>query len=394
MSYALHTQGRATGLGESPILGRISFEALADERARSETALVLAGEAMTVDTRGYAAVLAVSDLPRRVVLELAEGGQPVVFGLPSVQHLETGDVVALHANGYVRTLYKRSSRHNALFVTDRCNSWCLMCSQPPRRADERGRLEELLRLVELIDPTCAELGVTGGEPTLLKGDLVRLIAACRDRLPSTALHVLSNGRLFVYRQLVREIAAIGHPELVFGVPVYSALDWAHDHVVQSPGAFNQTMVGLHHLAAHRVGVEIRVVVHRLNAGQLGELAEFLYRNLPFAAHVAFMGLEQMGFAVANSAALWIDPWEYRAELERAVLFLADRGLCVSVYNHPLCLLPPSLWSFSRASISDWKNDYLELCGACTVKERCGGFFSSSLKRRLSPHLQPISHAAA
>jgi hypothetical protein len=102
-----------------------------------------------------------------------------------------------------------------------------------------------------------------------------------------------------------------------------------------------------------------------------------------------MGLEMMGFAVANRDELWVDPYDYRHQLRDAVLHLVARGMNVSIYNHQLCVVPRDLWPYCRQSISDWKNDYLPLCDRCTVRNRCGGFFTSCLKRRVSEHLAPI-----
>src|SRR5258708_39195605 len=121
-----------------------------------------------------------------------------------------------------------------------------------------------------------------------------------------------------------------------GVPIYSDVDTHHDHVVQAKGAFDQTLVGLHNLATASVAVEIRVVVHSLTADRLPQIADYVYRNLTFAAHVTFMGLELMGFAVPNLDLLWVDPWNYRESLTEATLFLAARGVPVSIYNHQLC----------------------------------------------------------
>jgi His-Xaa-Ser system radical SAM maturase HxsC len=150
------------------------------------------------------------------------------------------------------------------------------------------------------------------------------------------------------------------------------------------------MVGLQNLGRHDVPVEVRVVVHSQTYARLPRLAEFVYRNLTFASHVTFMGLELMGFAVANLEELWIDPHDYREELRDAVLHLAARGMNVSVYNHQLCVVPRDLWPFCRHSISDWKNDYLPICDGCAMRADCGGFFTSSLRRRVSAHLAPVS----
>jgi len=315
---------------------------------------------------------------------------PLVHSAARLDHLQDGDVVSLDATGYVRTLYRIASRHNAIFATDRCNSYCLMCSQPPRELDDRDRVAEHFRLIELMDPATAELGITGGEPTLLKDDFIELVRRCKERMPNTALHVLSNGRLFYYGRFARKLAEVNHPDLMIGIPLYSDIDAEHDYVVQCRGAFDDTVIGLQNLGRFGVPVEIRTVTHRLTAPRLSALSEFVYRNLPFASHVTFMGLEMMGFAIPNVSKLWIDPWDYREELERAVLHLSSRGMRVSVYNHQLCTLPVSLWPYSRASISDWKNEYLPRCGTCMVRDECGGFFLSSVERgRVSVHIEPF-----
>lgn len=334
---------------------------------------------------GYAAALITESLRPA---QLVGASIPIVDGI-ACAHLGDGDVVAVHASGYVRTLYRRNSPHNAIFATDRCNSYCVMCSQPPKDVDDTDRIAEHLRLVDLIDPSTSELGITGGEPTLLKDDLIQLLRHCKVRLPSTALHVLSNGRLFRYGSFARAVANVSHPDLTFGIPIYSDLDYLHDYVVQCKGAFDDTVVGLQNLGRYHVNVEIRVVVHRLTCERLPEIAAFIYRNLPFAVHVALMGLEPMGFAAANIRDLWIDPWAYRERLEAAVRFLDDRGMAVSIYNHQLCAVPSAVRGFCRRSISDWKNAYLPACAPCSARSECGGFFASSIQRRVLPTVRPF-----
>src|SRR5687767_8833570 len=67
---------------------------------------------------------------------------PVVHGL-SASHLQQGDVVSISPEGVVRTLFRRGSPHNTLFATERCNSFCVMCSQPPREVDDGWRVDEM-----------------------------------------------------------------------------------------------------------------------------------------------------------------------------------------------------------------------------------------------------------
>ena len=181
---------------------------------------------------------------------------------------------------------------------------------------------------------------------------------------------------------------MAHPDLTLGIPLYSDRAAAHAYAVQAVGAFDQTMVGLHNLARYRLNVEIRVVVHKQTHDRLPQLAEFIYRNCPFAVHVTFMGLELMGYTKTNLAHLWIDPVDYQSELGAAVTHLASAGMNVSIYNHQLCVLPRPLWPYARKSISDFKNIYLDECRACSVLERCGGLFKST-EQIHSKHIAPI-----
>jgi His-Xaa-Ser system radical SAM maturase HxsC len=208
------------------------------------------------------------------------------------------------------------------------------------------------------------------------------------RLPETNIHMLTNGRRFAWPHFVEQFVAHAHPRLTVCIPLYSDNAPEHDYVVQARGAFDQTIQGLHRLARHDQSVEIRVVLHKLTIPRLQDLAQFIYRNLTFANHIALMGLEITGFTRPNLNKLWIDPYEYQTELHRAVEYLSIRGMNVSIYNHPLCLLPRDLWKFARRSISDWKNVYFEVCENCGVRGQCGGFFMSAARKH-SQHLRPI-----
>jgi len=389
MTIPLHTHGRPLTAFPAGILGRITRRSL-EAGNRPDHVRLLRSEHPSVDElHGHAAVLAEGPFEMR-----DEALPPIVHSLRRMDHLTEGDVVAVNPNGYIRTLYRIESGHNALFATDRCNSYCVMCSQPPKPVDDSERIAEHLRLLDLIDPGTRELGITGGEPTLLKDDLLRIIAKAKERLPQTALHILSNGRLFYYGSFARRLARIEHPDVMIGIPLYSDLDSIHDFVVQARGAFDETVIGLQNLGRHGVPVEIRVVIHRHTVDRLPKLAEFIYRNFTFAAHVALMALEPMGFAVPNLEQLWIDPWEYQTELREATLSLAARGMKPSIYNHQLCVVPKELRPFCRKSISDWKNAYLPVCDRCDLKGECGGFFASSVKRRVSSHIRPQAALAS
>ena len=102
-----------------------------------------------------------------------------------------------------------------------------------------------------------------------------------------------------------------------------------------------------------------------------------------------MGLEMTGLARPNSALVWADPADYQRELAEATGILATAGIPARIYNHQLCVLDQRLWPYAVRSISDWKNDYQDICRSCSVRDACGGVFTTS-GNRLSQYLRPVS----
>ncbi len=105
-----------------------------------------------------------------------------------------GDVLELDVlRQHAAVRYRRGDKGNVLFATERCNSFCLMCSQPPRDIQDGWRVEQLCSLVELIDEALP--GHQRRRADLAGRGFARVIAKCAQALPATHRHVLSNGRL-------------------------------------------------------------------------------------------------------------------------------------------------------------------------------------------------------
>ncbi len=299
------------------------------------------------------------------------------------------DVVSLSPDGRIRSIFRADSNHNSILLTEQCNHYCLMCSQPPKRIDDRWLLKEAMEAIKLIPHETREIGFTGGEPTLYGADFIKLLHHTKSWLPHTSVHVLSNGRAFADEGYAKAYAEVQHPDLMVGIPIYSADPSAHDYVVQAKGAFDETVRGILNLKRHGQKVEIRVVIHKQTCEGLPELASFIARNLLFTDQVALMGLEHIGFARANFDALWIDPIEYKDLLSEAVRILTSYGIRAAVYNHPLCLVNPDVYPAYVKSISDWKNEYAKECAPCRRKHECGGFFSSGIRNGYSQSITPF-----
>jgi His-Xaa-Ser system radical SAM maturase HxsC len=319
------------------------------------------------------------------------GSSPFLTLPAECAYVVAGDILRLEPSGRFRVLYRRNSAHNNFLVTERCDNFCLMCSQPPKKIDDDWVLDDLFQVVRLLEEDTGGIGFTGGEPTLA-ARFIDLLKLCHDRLPDAAIHVLSNGRRFADLAYAQEWASVQHRDLMVGIPIYSDLSTIHDYVVQADGAYDETIRGILNLKRLKQRVEIRVVLHKQTYLRLPQLARFIARNLLFVDHVALMGLEITGFTRANLDALWIDPVEYQRELYEAVTILDDFGIRTSIYNLQLCLLDRRLWKHAVKSISDWKREYFPECADCAAQTICGGMFSSATYRH-SEHLKSIRDEA-
>ena len=300
------------------------------------------------------------------------------------------DIVKISSNNTISVLFRTSSHQNSFLVTEQCNHYCLMCSQPPKDIDDSYILTDIKKAIPLIPKSTQEIGFTGGEPTLYGDRFLELLQLTKNYLPDTSIHILSNGRSFANWEFSQKYSSINHHDMMVGIPIYSDDPTLHDYIVQAKGAFDETILGVLNLKRLNQKVEIRVVLHKQSIKRLIELSEFITRNLLFVDHVALMGLEMMGFTRANLDELWIDQSEYKDTLSRSVAILAKSGMNVSVYNHQLCLINSDVLPYYRKSISDWKNEYAEECNGCSKRDECGGFFSSGIKFGYSHNLKAFT----
>jgi His-Xaa-Ser system radical SAM maturase HxsC len=305
-------------------------------------------------------------------------------------HLGSGDIIHVPPGGRrVTVLWKNSAQHNGLLLTEQCDNYCLMCSQPPKEREDSWLFDRARKVVSLLPKDARSLSLTGGEPTLHADALIELLEHCRRVAPELSIHLLSNGRRFADPAFARRYASVDLADIMVGIPVYAPEPGLHDFVVQAAGAFDETIHGVLNLASLSQAVELRVVIQRHTVPVLVGLATYIARNLPFVAQVALMGLEMTGLARPNSALVWADPADYQRELAEAVDILTAAGIATGIYNHQLCVLDRRLWPYAIRSISDWKNDYLDICRSCSVRDACGGVFTTS-GNRLSQHLHPLT----
>jgi His-Xaa-Ser system radical SAM maturase HxsC len=257
-----------------------------------------------------------------------------------------------------------------------------MCSQPPLDYDDtEDNIKAWLYAIELMPKDVNQIGITGGEPTLLGEGLVLIVNKLQKKYPTIIIDILSNGRLQAKDGTIDILSKITNPSnVIFAIPLYSDIYKEHDYIVQAKDAFHQTCLGIHKMASVGFMIEIRVVLHKLSIKRLYNLSKFIHFNFPFSYHITFMGLEIIGYTKANKELLLIDDQDtYISKIKQSLEFLDKWKYKTSIYNTPFCQLPKNLWDYSRQSISDWKNSFHDECDSCVMKKDCAGFFSWNLK---------------
>jgi len=366
-----------------PLVAKVTSNHNLPRQLRGLSAFLYEGQCSTLPT-GFAAVLF-----RHGDAAIDPVGANNIELSAEQFYIAEGDVIRIHADLKISVIYRRNASSNALLVTEQCNSFCVMCSQPPKAHDDAYRIDDWIEAIPFIEDCCPELTITGGEPTLAGDKFFELITVIKAQLPRTAIHILTNGRNFKSVRLAQRLSEIRHPDLMLGIPLYSDVASIHNYVVQADGAFDETIAGIINLKRFGQKIELRVVIHAATFKRLPELAEFVARNLQFVDQVSLMGLELMGFARANLDEIWIDPASYQKELAQAVSILSRSRIRVLIFNHQLCVLLPELRKYAVKSISDWKREYMPECEGCIEADRnCGGFFSSA-KHRYSKFITPI-----
>lgn len=304
------------------------------------------------------------------------GGSMPVVNLNRLSDIEPGDVVAVSpTDRTLHVLLRASDTHHALFLTNRCNNNCLMCSQPPTRHDDSWLVEETLCAIRHIKNAPARLGLTGGEPLLLGENLRKIFDTIGVFCPDTIVEVLTNGRLLSDPAVVAYLMDELQTSVSWFVPLYGHADFLHDFIVQTPGAFDETLSGLLALQSYGQPIQLRIVLIEPILTVLPQLCEFIGKNLPFVREVALMGCEPTGFALANQAQCEVDLAHWQPMLEQSIRVLNRHAIPAILMNIPLCTVSPALWPLATKSISDWKHTFAEECGPCSQKDNCCGLFA-------------------
>ena len=289
----------------------------------------------------------------------------------------------------VKRIFKSDSEDNILFLTNKCNSNCLFCPDSNElRKNTKEYIKESIDLIHLLPQSVKHIGITGGEPTILKDNFFKILEECKMNLPSINYTIITNGRMFYYKDFCKRYKECHPYNTKVAIALHHYNDIEHDKITQVKGSFKQTFLGIKNLLSLNERVEIRIVLNKTNYKFLNKMANLIGENFKNVEEVNILSLELLGNAGQNYENFWINKEEINSALELALPIFIKNRIKVNLYNFPLCLLKSEFWNITKRSITDYKSKYGENCQDCLVYNKCDGFFFSTFNI-IKPKIEPI-----
>lgn len=215
-----------------------------------------------------------------------------------------------------------------------------------------------------------------------------LLDVCRNKFKRTQFLVLSNGRIFSSNNYLERFLETAPDNIIVAIPIHASYKELHDEITRVEGSFNQTITGIKKLLANGIGVEVRVVLSRLNIADFDNIAELIISEIPGIEYVSIIAMEMTGNAYKNRDYVWISYKESIMKATSGILKMIREGVSVRLYNFPLCTVDKKLWNLCEKSISPGKIRYDVKCDNCSYKSACGGVFAGTIGI-VKDELEPI-----
>jgi len=297
-----------------------------------------------------------------------------------IESFHHGDVIEIDDSMRIIKLHDASEPSALVFITNQCNSNCIMCpdSEARRMKENTITTDFLMEYITLLPSDLMHVDVTGGEPTLLKYDLVRVLEALLKQTEIADIQMLTNGRSFAVDSYTKQFQSVADKRVYIEIPIHASTAAVHDVIAGIPGAFEQTIRGIRNLLSLPIKVNIRIVVSKLNYQNLTGIVDLIRDRFPQITRINFLGLELMGNAFHNRQDVWIEYSDIKAPLEECIEYCVSHGFEPKLFNFPLCMFDKKYWYCYKSSITEHKIRYQPGCDICGERKDCGGFFASTL----------------
>lgn len=271
-----------------------------------------------------------------------------------------------------------------LRLTMACNERCPFCNVPvedyPQPTPEEAEIQASLDT--FIATGARTLTVSGGEPTLLRGRLLRLIQAARQR--GVDFVELQTNAILITPDYAAALAAAGLTSAF--VSLLSDQPDLHDALTGLPGSFFRCLAGIDALIAAGVAVTLNPVTATSTQARLPDYIGFVASRLPQVRAISVSAVQPHGRA-ATDRALMPDYAALGPAIRAARRRAADAGIkLLNPYcGVPLCVgwedgLDVSVEAIEarfgggEAPNVENRGDKTQgpPCRACVLRARCGG----------------------
>lgn len=290
------------------------------------------------------------------------------------------DVFEIDETGNVNICHKYNMSDNALFLTPKCNSNCIMCPMSEKqRKLEANKYDTIIQTIYHLPKDTKHLTITGGEPFLIGENIFKILELLKDRLNSTKFLLLTNGRALASKIYFNEFIRTTPKNITIAIPIHGSTASLHDKITQSEGSFMQTFLGLKNLLNYDFKVEIRIVVSKLNIYDVNNIADLIIKEFPKVYSIKIIGLEMLGNAHKNKDSVWISYNMAFKYVKPIIKKIMENGIDIALYNFPLCSVEKEFHTICMKSITDYKITYFDVCYECKLFDFCGGVFKGTGK---------------
>ena len=285
--------------------------------------------------------------------------------------------------------FEQSHRTKGLLrLTMACNERCPFCNVPvedhPRPTPSWETVEAELQT--FVDSGANTLTISGGEPTLLRARLLRLVSQAR--ASGIGFVELQTNAILIDATYAAELVAAGLTSAF--VSLLSDHADLHDELAGLEGAFDRCLQGIDALLAHGVRVTLNPVTARITQHRVADYVRFVVRRLPGVTGISLSAVQPHGRAGRDGAeAVLLPDYAILADVIPEARTVADAA-GIELLN-PYCGLPLCVgwtsdparsveaveavaggWQVTPGVENTGDKEHGPPCRRCAVRTRCGG----------------------
>ena len=271
---------------------------------------------------------------------------------------------------------------------NKCNNKCIMCTNPREYSlsspignyDLKTQIKKInLYLTGVNDIYYSNrdrkdyINITGGEPTT-HPNFFPLIKYISDKMKNIPITILTNGRRLSDERFTKKLSSIADERFTIAVSLHSFNKKTFEKITGVRNSYEETLKGIINLSKYFPGsIEIRIVIHNLNIGDLERTILFVkdilitHKNW----YIVIIHYEIEGVAEENKEKIKLKLKE-SAEVLKNIDIDILKSTSTRLYHFPLCVLDQSLRKYAWVTLPKEEVVYTKKCQLCKLQKKCVG----------------------